>query len=264
MSEQPMQKPDWFTVELVSPQTFALSEYGHWEETHSYLFVGSERAALVDTGLGVGNIRAEVEKLTEVPVIVCTTHCHWDHIGGHSLFDQIAVHRLDADWMENGIPVPVEAHREELMREPFGKQPPAQFTPARWARFQGRPTIVLEDRDVIDLGNRRLTALHTPGHSPGHLCFQERATGLLCTGDLFYRGTLYADYESTDPTAFATSLNRIAELPHVERILPGHHQLNVQPCELVSVRQGLRDLAELGRLHHGSGLQRLGASSILL
>lgn len=77
---------DWFTVEQVDPQTFVLSEYGHWEETHCYLLCGNESALLIDTGLGVSNIRAVVSRLTTLPVLAVTTRAHWDHIGGHRYF----------------------------------------------------------------------------------------------------------------------------------------------------------------------------------
>ncbi len=37
--------------------------------------------------------------------------------------------------------------------------------------FQGTPTMVLKDNDIIDIGGRSIQVLHTPGHSPGHICF---------------------------------------------------------------------------------------------
>ena len=97
---------DWFTVEQVDPQTFVLSEYGHWEETHCYLLCGNESALLIDTGLGVSNIRAVVSRLTTLPVLAVTTHAHWDHIGGHRYFAQIAVHHLEKDWLSVRFPRP--------------------------------------------------------------------------------------------------------------------------------------------------------------
>lgn len=47
---------------------------------------------LIDSGLGVADIRAVVDDLTRLLVTVLTTHAHWDHIGGHGLFDAFAVH----------------------------------------------------------------------------------------------------------------------------------------------------------------------------
>lgn len=48
---------DWFTVEEIDHDTFAISEYKHWEETHCYLLCGMEKAVLIDTGLGISDIR---------------------------------------------------------------------------------------------------------------------------------------------------------------------------------------------------------------
>ena len=83
---------NWFTIEQIDRDTFSISEYKHWEETHCYLLCGEKYAILIDTGLGVSNIRKIVDSLTKLPVMTVTTHVHWDHIGGHKYFDNIAVH----------------------------------------------------------------------------------------------------------------------------------------------------------------------------
>ncbi len=48
---------NWFTVEKIDAQTFAISEYKHWKETHCYLLCGTERAVLIDTGLGIASVK---------------------------------------------------------------------------------------------------------------------------------------------------------------------------------------------------------------
>jgi glyoxylase-like metal-dependent hydrolase (beta-lactamase superfamily II) len=93
----------WFTVEELPGATYAISEYGHWEQPHAYLIVGDDRAALVDSGLGIGDISAVIDRVTELPITVPTTHAHWDHIGGHKHFDDIAVHEDDAGWVREGV-----------------------------------------------------------------------------------------------------------------------------------------------------------------
>ena len=59
----------WFTVEKIDAQTFAISEYRHWEETHCYLLCGQDKSVLIDTGLGVSNIKRIVDSLTTLPVM---------------------------------------------------------------------------------------------------------------------------------------------------------------------------------------------------
>ena len=81
---------DWFTIEKIDNDTFVISEYGHFERVHSYLLLGDKFALLIDTGLGIGDIKKEVDLLTDLPIKVVTTHVHWDHIGGHHLFNNIS------------------------------------------------------------------------------------------------------------------------------------------------------------------------------
>ena len=256
-------KPDaWFDVERVAERTFALREPGHWEEPNSYLFVGAQRAALVDTGLGIAPIRPVVERLTDRPAIVLTTHVHWDHIGGHGEFADLCVHESDAAWLERGLPLSDEAVRGQLMREPLRRSPPASFDPKTYKPFCGRPVRLLQDGETIDLGDRVLRVLHTPGHAPGHLCVFESETGLLCTGDLLYRGTIYADYPSTDPVALRDSFARLARLTDVLRILPGHNDLDVPASWIVAGLETLDRLGREGLLRHGTGTHTVPESDL--
>ena len=65
---------DWFTIDQIDSETYIISEYRHWEETHCYLLNGDEHSLLIDTGLGIGNIQAEVLQLTDKPVTAVATH----------------------------------------------------------------------------------------------------------------------------------------------------------------------------------------------
>ena len=58
---------NWFTIDKLDHETYIISEYRHWEETHCYLLNGSEKSLLIDTGLGIANIYDEVQKLTDRP-----------------------------------------------------------------------------------------------------------------------------------------------------------------------------------------------------
>ena len=74
---------NWFTIEQIDRDTFSISEYKHWEETHCYLLCGEKYAILIDTGLGVSNIRKIVDSLTKLPVMTVTTHVH-HHRGSYT------------------------------------------------------------------------------------------------------------------------------------------------------------------------------------
>lgn len=240
---------DWFTIEKLDTTTYIISEYRHWEETHCYLLNGNRRSLLIDTGLGIANIYEEVVKLTDKPISAVATHIHWDHIGGHKYFPDFYAHGAELDWLNGRFPLSLETIKEMVLDR---CDPPDGFHVERYEFFQGMPTRVLSDGDVIDLGGRCIKALHTPGHSPGHLCFWEADTGYLFTGDLVYKDVLFAYYPSTDPEAYLASLEKVAALP-VQKVLPAHHSLDIQPEILGCMRDAFRQLKAEGKLCHGSG-----------
>ncbi len=249
---------DWFTVDRIDADTYAISEYRHWEETHCYLLRGAARSLLIDTGLGIGDIRREVDRLTDRPVIAAATHAHWDHIGGHRYFPDFCVHPAEEPWLTGHFPLPEAAVRRMVLDR---CDPPDGFSIENYHIFQGTPTRLLRGGDVIDLGDRKVIALHTPGHSPGHLCFWEAERGYLFTGDLVYLGMLYADYPSTDPAAYLASLEKAAALP-AKRIFPGHHALDVPPDLPARMRDAFREIKAAGKLRHGGGAFDYGSWSV--
>lgn len=240
---------DWFTIDEIDSSTHIISEYRHWEETHCYLLSGTERSLLIDTGLGICNIYDEVVRLTDRPVAAVATHIHWDHIGGHRYFPDFYAHGAELDWLNGGFPLPLQVVRDMVVDH---CDLPEGFDVSGYTMFQGTPTRVLQDGDAIGLGGRTVTALHTPGHSPGHLCFWEAERGYLFTGDLVYKDTLFAYYPSTDPAAYLASLEKIALLP-AKQVFPAHHSLDIKPEIIVRMRDAFRELRAKGLLHHGSG-----------
>ncbi len=239
----------WFTVDRIDTITHIISEYRHWEETHCYLLEGTELCLLIDTGLGVCDISKKVRDLTDKPVVAAATHIHWDHIGGHKYYPEFYAHGEELNWLNGEFPLSIETIRDMVIDR---CDLPKSYDVKTYTFFQGTPSRILRDGDMIDLGGRVIMALHTPGHSPGHLCFWEAARGYLFTGDLVYKDTLFAYYPSTDPAAYLASLERIAALP-VKRVFPAHHSLDISPEILIRMRDAFRSLNADGNLRHGTG-----------
>lgn len=240
---------NWFTIDHIDKETHIISEYKHWEETHAYLLNGTQYSLLIDTGLGIKNIYDEVIKLTDKPVIAVATHIHWDHIGGHKYFPHFYVHEEEVNWLCGEFPLSLEQIKEYVVER---CELPTDFKIGDYKFFQGNAAKVLKDNDIIEVGGRSIQVLHTPGHSPGHMCFYEKSRGYLFTGDLIYKDTLFAYYPSTDPAAYLASLERISNLP-VTNVLPAHHTLDIQPEIIVRMRDAFQTLKAEDKLHHGSG-----------
>ena len=80
---------EWFDVYRLAEGTYAIYEPNQFEEAISYLVLGTDRGVLIDAGTGIGDIRAVVEELTDLPVASLLTHEHYDHVGGAYRFDEI-------------------------------------------------------------------------------------------------------------------------------------------------------------------------------
>ena len=240
---------NWFTIDQIDKESFIISEYRHWEEPHCYLLNGSERSLLIDTGLGIGNIYNEVIKLTDKPVIAVATHIHWDHIGGHEFFPDFYAHGAELNWLKGEFPLTIEQIKGMVVDR---CDLPEGYDVNNYVFFQGNPTRVLKDKETINLGDRIVQIVHTPGHSPGHMCFWEKERGYLFTGDLVYKDTLFAYFPSTDPELYLNSLEKVSALP-VEKVFPAHHTLDIQPEILGRMRDAFRELKNNGQLHHGTG-----------
>ncbi len=245
----------WFTVEQIDSTTFAISEYKHWEETHCYLLCGEKYAVLIDTGLGVSNIKQVVQKLTTLPVLVITTHVHWDHIGGHKWFENIAVYESEQEWLSTRFPIPLQIVKNNLTRIPC--ELPPEFNLEDYQIYRGTPHRILHHGDCLDFGNRRLMVIHTPGHSPGHCCFYEPDRKYLYSGDLIYKGCLDAFYPTTDPQLFYQSIRRLQEYT-VRHILPGHHSLEISVSIIADIESAFCKLQKEGKLQQGYGVFDFG------
>lgn len=252
---------DWFTVEKIDDSTFAISEYKHFEKAHSYLLLGIDKAILIDTGLGISNVKEVVDSLTSLPIEVLTTHVHWDHIGGHKYFKNFAVHKNEVNWISGNFPLSLDKVVQNLTRQECDF--PKDFNINKYKIFHGKPTRILKDGDVIDLGGREIEVIHTPGHSPGHCCFYEMDKKYLYTGDLVYSGTLDMFYSSTNPLDFYNSIKKIKRLD-ISRILPAHFNINLPVSIINDISLAFEKLLKDEKLKQGEGIFDFGDFKIHL
>jgi glyoxylase-like metal-dependent hydrolase (beta-lactamase superfamily II) len=246
----------WFTVEQITETIYAICEDKHWEQVRSYLFVGEDTSFLIDSGTGIFSIKEVVNELSPLPIQVLTTHVHWDHIGNHHRFDKVFVHTNEADWMRNGIPVNINIIRQSIIVRPFELPSTSDFDIDTYYPPTVQSPTLLEDGMRLSNGRHEFEIFHTPGHSPGSLSFLEKTHGLLVTGDLIYRGVIYANYSSTDPLSVYNSIRRLSKIQGDITILPGHNDVKLDRSILDQAMTTLEDVAKDGKLVHGSGLHK--------
>lgn len=218
----------WFAIRPITATIFCLSEalgdqhprFGPIT-TNSYLIVGTERAALIDAGFGIGDLHAAVRELTQLPIELCLSHAHWDHYGSAAQFDNIAVGAADGPTLEIAPSAQMQAFVAgvpDRCRRPM----PTEFSFAGWGPPIVTATRLLSDGDVIELGGRSLTAIPTPGHTPGSTCYLDHTSRILFTGDTVMRADMHVDLEGGDGAAFTQSLQRLRGFDDYDAICPAH------------------------------------------
>jgi glyoxylase-like metal-dependent hydrolase (beta-lactamase superfamily II) len=207
-------KSDWFTPYEIASGVFVLQDpIGRVVPEYDvgtvnlYLILGSHHAALIDTGMGIGDLPAACRALTDKPILALSTHSHWDHIGGLHSFSDRRIHALEADRILEGYQV-----------DGVGQ---IEAAPA---------TSMLAEGDILDLGGRDLTVRHTPGHSPGHVSFIDSHTGFLFCADTCYAGTLWMQTNDANLQDWRRSLKWLAASG--ARALCGGHESPVQETAL--------------------------------
>ena len=220
----------WHTTSQLAEGVFQISEpLGAVEprigvETvNMHLVIGRERAALIDSGMGVGDLAATVRQITPLACLLLNTHFHWDHIGANLQFEERAIHEIEAEWVSEDQDVGWVRQSMQRLVSAQAALPPG-FDAAGYEVPGAPPTQLLRDDQEIDLGGRVLRTLHTPGHSPGHVAFLDAANGLLFSGDVAFNGPLFACLRGSDPDQLLASVQRLAALDGVKLVFPGHNE----------------------------------------
>ena len=224
----------WFEVYRVRPGVLAIYEPHQFEEVISYLVVGTHKALLFDTGMGIRNIKAVVEGLTRLPVMVVNSHTHNDHVGDNWRFDDI--YGMSTDFTRaNARGSTVDAQAELGPGQTCGPLPTA-FDPKSYGTKPFHISRWLHDGDKLDLGDRVLEVIATPGHTPDSIALFDASNGLLFTGDSFYLGPIYLYRPETDFDGYISSMQRLAKLaPSLQLLLPSHNVPTAEPSYLPRV-----------------------------
>jgi len=212
----------WYTVTKLSDDIRLISELHITEfyRCNIWHLRGSHCDALIDSGMGVVSLREHVPLVSEKKLFAIASHTHFDHIGCHHEFEHRFVHSAEAELLNHPT-------RENTLADPyvtdgiFTALPPQPYLSSTYSVKAAPATRVLEDGDRIDLGNRQLEIIHTPGHSPGGIALWEAATTTLFSGDIVYDGPLIEDTYHANAEDYFSSMKRLLELP-VTTVHGGH------------------------------------------
>ncbi len=149
------------------------------EGVRFFLFCGTEKAALIDSGMNVPNAKKLAEELTDLPMILINTHADPDHISGNAAFEEAYMGPDEEDnYRANG--------------------------------GQGKIHHVHEG-GVIDLGDRPLRIIDIPGHTPGSIAIIDEKNRILVSGDSVEDGNVFMFGERRDIDKYIKSMKHLLE-----------------------------------------------------
>ena len=216
-----------YTVEQLNENTWRISEVYHLPAAlPMYLVVGSERAALIDTGMGIGDLLGTVREITEKPVAVYNTHAHMDHMGGNGQFSEIYMHPLE---VANAHTAADKDDRIQFIELKCMYDPETEEL-LDYARKHiceyptDYPVKTIEDGEIVDLGGVSLEAVCVPGHTAGCLVYVDRKNKTAFCGDACNPRSIIG-YWPGGPTVrdYQAALARLLEkTEEVEQYFIGH------------------------------------------
>ncbi|MBQ7582060.1 MAG: MBL fold metallo-hydrolase [Lachnospiraceae bacterium] len=197
------------TIIQINENTWRIEDDG----VRFFLFCGSEKAALIDSGMNTPDAKSIAQSLTDLPLLMINTHADPDHISGNGDFDKVYMS-------------PAE---EENYRENGGK---------------GK-VIPVSEGDEIDLGGRRLLIIDIPGHTPGSIALLDRNHRVLVSGDSVQDGRIFMFGKFRDLDLYRKSLVHLKDFEgQYDEIYPMHGTFPVYPELIGQLLTGAGKIAD--------------------
>ena len=170
----------------------------------------TNKAAIVDPGGEVERILSAVKNHNVTVDKIILTHGHLDHVGGTEALAEslnipvIGPEKEDAFWLN-------ELEQQSKM---FGFPKATSFLPTRW----------LEEGDHVEVGNIKLSVLHIPGHTPGHITLFDAVSKQIIVGDILFNGAVgRSDFPRGNHQQLISGIKqKLLTLPEETVVFPGH------------------------------------------
>lgn len=177
------------------------------------LLCGTQKAALIDTGMNAPDARRIAEGLTDLPLILINTHADPDHISGNSAFSEVYM-----------SPAEEENYRN----------------------FGGKSTLLpVKEGDEFDLGGRVLRVIDIPGHTPGSIALLDVENRVLISGDTVSDSNIFMFGPMRNLDLYIESLNHLSELEgQFDEIYPMHGSFPISPDQIGKLIEGANEIRD--------------------
>lgn len=205
---------DWYTVEEIAENVYAIGEPRYFQRNYNYLIVGEKEAILFDAGPGIRDINKVVKSITNLPYTLLFSHLHYDHLGNGQKFDKVGMIDLPhiRERAENNYFTP-ESH------EHLGKSEKIEAPKIKIGKW-------IKPDEIIDLGGRKLQVIYTPGHTSDGYSLYDSKSNILFSGDWFTEGLGPMVLNSSMQDFLKATEKAMCKVPKDVKIYPAHKYIN--------------------------------------
>ena len=242
----------WFDCYALPGDVIAICEPQHLQEVNCFLIFGKRRVLMLDTGMGICDIRPLVEELCGddfygLQIVNC--HAHFDHTGGNCRFREVmgadtAFSRRQA---QTGVPHgPLASQSDEDM---FLFDYPEGFRSDEYCvePYAFKP---LEDGQLFDLGDRTVEFITTPGHTEDHAMLYDHRDGILFAGDMIYFGAIYVQFNNnilghSSIEDYIASLEKVKErCKGLQSVYVSHNDFITDSSAIDRIKEAMEAIAD--------------------
>lgn len=211
----------------------------------SWLILGPEKALLIDTNFGLGNLKGLVEQLAGArEILVANTHPHPDHAGGNSQFDRVYILKEDAPALRERMVQPIL--NEKILNED-GSCRYVEFDREDIIAQRPYEIVALSDGDTFDLGNGYIVeTIRLAGHTKGQAAFLDKQNRTLFPGDdIIAMRVGLGSREPGTVREFRENMKRLAgRVSEFDGIFPGHFIVDIDSDAVLDMVDTLDEIVK--------------------
>ncbi len=194
-----------------------------------YLIEGNEKACLLDTCCGYGDLKEYVSFLTDKEVFVILTHGHYDHTGSASLFKTVYMSHADLPVLAKHL-----RERENFLAEDRKMIPALAGIEMKdlGPLYTGTPRDIA-DGQLFDLGGATLEMIAVRGHTPGMMCALLREERVMFFGDACGMNVLLHDEYASCVSEYLASLEKLKQYEECYDMVLRNHGSFTNPKDLL-------------------------------
>lgn len=218
-----------------------------------YLIDGPEKAMLIDTAYGLGDLKGLADAITGgKELIVVNTHDHFDHAYGNCRFDKVYCHEYLVPYLDNQ-----HAHIWDYLFDAWGENIWLEFDKKELPTFKPYEIVGVPDGYTWDLGGGyEVELIHTGGHAAGHAAFLDKHNRILFTGDNICSdvsgcgavGTTRSNGPHAECTLMSYYLERVkylvSRLEEYDYIFPQHFMNDLESHMMLDVLETVQSIVD--------------------